>query len=177
MTAAILLTLMSLASALIPYSETLTHIYVCGLVIGLGSGCWNGIANVWLIELWKNKSAPFLQLIQFMYGIGTVLSPLINQLFLGEDDTTDQTIAAPVLNSTTVNITSDTVSDKRESLKTPFLINGVIQITCKCKPCLSCDLSSDQSLSIGHMTGPYRGRQGWAAVAAASAPLNLVTVR
>ena len=131
MTVVILLTLMSTASALIPYSQTLSHIYMCGLVIGLGSGCWNGMANVWLIELWKNKSAPFLQLIQFMYGVGTILSPLVNQLFLNEDESAGQTIAAPVLNSTFVNITSDTVNDRRESLKTPFLINGLIQITCK----------------------------------------------
>ncbi|CAG2163524.1 unnamed protein product, partial [Oppiella nova] len=118
---------MSVASLLIPYSQSLPHIYACGLAVGLGSGCWNSIANVWLIEIWQNRSAPFLQLIQFMYGIGTILSPLVNQLFLNDDDITANTLSHTFVNKSAQTV--DLVEMRRESLKTPFLINGLIQFT------------------------------------------------
>lgn len=39
-------------------------------------------ANVWLVRLWKEKSAPPLQIYQMFYGVGAAVAPFIIEPFL-----------------------------------------------------------------------------------------------
>lgn len=115
-TITILLTLLGISLILVPYSQKLWHLYLCAFVFGLGSGNWYTGLSVWIIELWQQKSPPMLQLLQFLYGIGTIFGPLIDKPYLtGEHQ----------YNSNTTNIS---VNERRSKLKIPFLIIGVIEM-------------------------------------------------
>ncbi len=47
----------------------------------------NNAINVWLIEIWKQKSSSVLQLCHFMFGVGAIFGPLIDKPYLtGEQD-------------------------------------------------------------------------------------------
>src|SRR5882724_6566954 len=70
---------MGMSTILVPYSLNLYHFYLCDFGYGLGSGVWFSAYNVWVQEIWEQRSAPVLQLSQFMYGIGTIFGPLIDK--------------------------------------------------------------------------------------------------
>ncbi|CAG2166984.1 unnamed protein product [Oppiella nova] len=77
LTASLLLVFASVSMALLPQSPNIWLFYVSAWIIGLGTGNWNSIMNVWLIEMWRDRSAPVLQFIQFGFGMGTIVSPLL----------------------------------------------------------------------------------------------------
>ncbi|XP_054155722.1 uncharacterized protein LOC128954176 [Oppia nitens] len=99
--------LMAISTGLMPYSQSLLHYYLSVFGYGLGSGVWFSAYNVWIIEMWPgHRSAPVLQLSQFMYGLGTIFGPMLDQPY-----TLDQLID-------TENIV------RRDKLRIPFLIIG-----------------------------------------------------
>ncbi|CAG2111000.1 unnamed protein product, partial [Medioppia subpectinata] len=113
--------------------QTLSQFYTCVFGYGLGSGVWFSAYNVWVIEIWQQNSAPVLQLSQFMYGIGTIFGPLIDQPYLTGE--LIHSLNNAVIN-TTENITDDHIMDvvlghdvshRRNKLHTPFLIIGCLE--------------------------------------------------
>ncbi|XP_054166886.1 uncharacterized protein LOC128964326 [Oppia nitens] len=65
-----------------------------------------------------------------MFGIGTILSPIVNQMFLKDDSLVSNTVQIVANDDMFVNKTTQTIDlidERRDSLKMPFLINGVIQ--------------------------------------------------
>jgi len=129
MTLVLLLILMSIATAAIPFCPNLWTLYICSLISGLGGGAWDNANNVWLIEMWQTNSPTVLQFSQFMYGVGCILAPLLDKPFLtGEkfdNKTTDPSISTSISQITTTDINKSV--DRRSLLKTPFIANGVIQ--------------------------------------------------
>jgi hypothetical protein len=49
---------------------------------GFSSGAFNNAQVVWIINIWKEKSGPFLQALQFCVSIGSFITPLMNKPFL-----------------------------------------------------------------------------------------------
>ncbi|CAG2106501.1 unnamed protein product [Medioppia subpectinata] len=80
--ASALLTMMSVASLLVSWSQRLSHLYLYNGIFGLGAGAWINAKNVWTIELWQHRSAPVLQLSALMFGVGSILGPLIDDPYL-----------------------------------------------------------------------------------------------
>ncbi|CAG2168310.1 unnamed protein product [Oppiella nova] len=124
---------MGISTALLPFSQNLSHFYSCVFGYGLGSGVWFSAYNVWVIEIWQQNSAPILQLSQFMYGIGTIFGPLIDRPYL-----TGELIHS--LNNGAINTMGNTTEDqsleamlaednviRRDKLHTPFLIIGALE--------------------------------------------------
>jgi MFS family permease len=115
----------------VPYSYKLWTLYLNFWWFGFGSGAWNIALNVWIIEMWKQNSAPFLQLPQFMYGIGIILGPLLDKPYLIGEQVLDS-VKTNISNSTELpfnNMTDIfTANDRRSNLKKPFFICGIIQI-------------------------------------------------
>jgi MFS family permease len=129
----IFISLMGISTALLPFSQNLSHFYSCVFGYGLGSGVWFSAYNVWVIEIWQQNSAPILQLSQFMYGIGTIFGPLIDRPYL-----TGELIHS--LNNGAINTMGNTTEDqsleamlaednviRRDKLHTPFLIIGALE--------------------------------------------------
>ncbi len=87
--------------------------------------------NVWLIEMWRQKSASIMQFSQFIYGIGTFFGPLLDKPYLTGEQVLDS-VETNISNITELifdNMTDIYGNiDRRSNLKTPFLISGIIQI-------------------------------------------------
>ncbi len=121
----------SITTALVPYSYKLWTLYLNFWWYGFGCGAWNIALSVWLIEMWQKNSAPFLQLSQFVYGIGTILGPLLDKPYLTGEQALDS-VETNISNATELPFDNITdifgVIDRRSNLKTPFLISGITQI-------------------------------------------------
>ncbi|CAG2169523.1 unnamed protein product, partial [Oppiella nova] len=128
--AIIFLALMSIGSALTPLSPDLWALYGCAFVIGMGASVWNCMCNVWMIEIWGNRSAPFLQLLHCGFGVGCIISPLILKSHLvGETHHTSSTGSQALGNYTNeTEVSMESSIDRRTGLIIPFQINGFIQI-------------------------------------------------
>ncbi|XP_054152657.1 sodium-dependent glucose transporter 1A-like [Oppia nitens] len=141
LTISILFILTGLSSAAIPVSPNLYIVYLCFWMCGVSGGVWNSTINVWIIEMWTNRSASVLQFIQFGYGFGTILSPLILRPFLrgGQGGHGGGGGVGLVVNET-MNVTNFTVysnltditdnsdNDRVGNLWKPFVIIGCIQL-------------------------------------------------
>jgi MFS family permease len=127
----VMVVIMSITTALVPYSQSLWNLYLIIWLYGFGCGAWNSAVNVWLIEIWLQKSAPILLLSQFMYGIGTIFGPLLDKPYLTGEQISHLNVTN--ISSATLfsmnNMTNAVENiDRRCKLKTPFLISGIIQI-------------------------------------------------
>ena len=97
------------------------------------------------MEMWQSRSASMLLFSQGIYGVGTILGPLVVRPYLtGEFEYPDDLI---ITNSTNSNSTSDDDADElartiSAKLKTPFLIDGIIVLLGKhhMSPCLIMNL-------------------------------------
>ena len=107
-----------------PYSERLWHLFFYNWVFGFGAGAWINAKNVWTIELWYHKSAPILQLTGLMFGVGSILGPLIDDPYL----TGHVNINNETQNSFfALNVTE--IEDlRRHNIRLPFLITASIQM-------------------------------------------------
>ena len=147
---------------MIPYSEELWQLYLCSFITGLGYGVYFNSNNVWILELFSDKAGPILQLSGFIYGIGTILGPLLYQpyvtgeiqtqhdfnqfsafsidenLIIFDDNQTEmannQTYYL-TLNSNESSIADNGMDDglRRSKLKIPFMVCGIIAIIGKSK--------------------------------------------
>ena len=102
----VLLFMMSFSFLLMPFSQRLSHLFLYNWIYGFGSGAWISAKNVWIIELWSYKSAPILQLSGLMYGIGSILGPLIDEPYLTGH------IQTPVNSTVDINLTE--IEDQRK---------------------------------------------------------------
>ncbi|CAG2178897.1 unnamed protein product, partial [Oppiella nova] len=146
----ILIILQGIGTIFQPWATQLWHLYACIFIYGIGIGAWNGANNVILIEMWQNRSPSILQFSQFIYGVGTVLGPLLDQNFvLGEqicpgvfehDCLGESHISKPLLESITSGANSSVLNgtdlctpeclayDRRPRLKIPLMIGGCLQM-------------------------------------------------
>ena len=141
------LVIMAISVTLVPHSPNLLALYSIAIGMGLGAGVLNTIINVWIIEMWKEKSPSVLQIPGLTFGIGTILSPLIIKPFL-RDSYTGAPLNSTSNNKTSINNTFNLTAPvydiphtngyneiyeewRRSLLTTPFIILGLIQVLCK----------------------------------------------
>jgi MFS family permease len=74
-----------LCVALIPLYATYPLFLFFSGVIGLVSGAADTSVNVWILDIWGERSAPFVQALQFFWAVGFIVSPLISNPFLQQD--------------------------------------------------------------------------------------------
>lgn len=78
---------MGISFAFTPHAPSLFLYYLTAFICGLGGGAFDCASTVWLIEMWQKRCNTFLQLTQFCFGIGTILSPLISKPYVhGKQD-------------------------------------------------------------------------------------------
>ena len=140
--------LMGIFTVLLPVSQNVYQYYAFNFISFVGAGAWDSGNSVWLIEMWKDQAPSLLQIQQMMYGIGTIIAPLLVSPFVVGDlsnKTSDSTIynttGAPdlttvlsVLNSTVYpnnNISDDEINysvDRRSKLRIPFMVGGLLTL-------------------------------------------------
>ena len=74
-----------LCVALIPLYADFTAFLAFSAIIGIVSGTADSSVNVWMLDIWKDRSAPFVQALQFFWSLGFIVSPLISNPFLSPD--------------------------------------------------------------------------------------------
>ncbi|XP_054161856.1 sodium-dependent glucose transporter 1A-like isoform X2 [Oppia nitens] len=122
-----LLVLMSLSTLLIPFSQRLWHLYYYNYAFGVASGAWLNIKNVWTIELWNHRSAAPLQLSSLMYGLGTVLGPLIADPYLTGHNN-NNTITTTIITTNGTLVVVDVEEDRLHKIRSPFVICAIIEL-------------------------------------------------
>lgn len=129
-------TFMAMGTIFMPYAKELWHLYICIFFYGFGIGAWNNSNNVWLMEMWQGNSPSVLQFSQAIYGVGTILGPLVVRPYLTGQYESDEYPDGVVShsNSSEISTTSPVISEDElarsisEKLKTPFLIDGIIEL-------------------------------------------------
>ena len=132
--------------ALMPECVELWQIYISQYLAAMGGGVWDAGNSVWTIQLWGKHASVFLQLSQFMFGMGTTLGPIVIKQFLYGD--LNKTASGDISNPTTTEVTllastygtSYTTSnysidedinytvDRRSRLQIPFMAAGSITL-------------------------------------------------
>ncbi|KAL4224665.1 hypothetical protein ACF0H5_015362 [Mactra antiquata] len=76
------LLLSSVATVVIPWSLTLVVMATMFALQGITMGVLDTGGNVYCIQLWGKKNAPFIQTLHFAFGIGAFVAPLLARPFL-----------------------------------------------------------------------------------------------
>jgi MFS family permease len=125
---------MGITTALVPHSPNLWTLYSCFVLNGMSSGVWDNAINVWLIEIWQQKSSPVLQLSHFLFGVGSIISPLIDKPYLTGEQDLDLMNQTYILDSNLTIINNNKIlfiideSERKSKHQIPFLICGIIQL-------------------------------------------------
>ena len=79
----------AIATLSVPLSQSLSHLLISFAVYGFCFGIYEAGCGVFILQLWRKSSSPFLQTLEFMFGFGSLIAPLIARPFLSVD-TVDQ---------------------------------------------------------------------------------------
>ncbi|RWS25253.1 sodium-dependent glucose transporter 1-like protein [Leptotrombidium deliense] len=82
----ILLFILGTSTVLLSLIPDYTIFLVLNCIFGAVSGAADTAVNVWLLDMWAERSAPFLQALQFCWAVGFILAPLISHPFLAEEN-------------------------------------------------------------------------------------------
>lgn len=119
---ALLLLAYGVSNACVPQLKHIALLYGAIFITGLGGGNWMAVTITWMIELWSvdwpRLFPALLQAFQLVYGIGTIIGPLVAKPFL-----------YGYMNETEVekiNVTEylEKVEIRRSSLAVPYAISG-----------------------------------------------------
>lgn len=118
---------MGIGVILIPVMPTLPTFFFVVSLVGFGAAGYDTAQIVWIIEMWENNAAAYIQTQHFCYALGTFVSPLLLKPFLPpETEKLRQTFSS---NETSALHSDPTVVSKDASqLYIPFFIGGVASI-------------------------------------------------
>lgn len=108
-----------LLTSLFPHCKSIYLLYVCGMLQCITLGGIDAGHNVWIMEIWQEKSSTVLQGARFACGLGAILSPLIVKPFItGQLNQHNST-----LQQTNTSYNDDGI-DREAKLTIPYCING-----------------------------------------------------
>lgn len=99
-----------------PYFPSVVVLFIAISLNGAGGGTWDSNNNVWLSEIWKERGNTVLQFSQFMYGLGSIIGPIIVSPYVHGDNTANQTW---------------TPEERKDDLRVPFAVAGATQALSK----------------------------------------------
>ena len=130
------LTLLTVASAVIPLSTYIWVLYICAFCIGVGNSVFSCTVNVWTIELWRGTRFPIIQVHEVAFGIGSILATqtlkpyLIGELPDESPAPSSNYSLASGLSAEVLVIDETAVIDRRSRLMIPTLMIGACIIIC-----------------------------------------------
>ncbi|XP_054157271.1 major facilitator superfamily domain-containing protein 4A-like [Oppia nitens] len=107
------LILMALSTSLTPVLKSYTVFMELSIIFGFGEGGFDTACNAWLLEMWLRDNGPYMQALHFMFGLGSLLAPLISIGFLSD------TTTLPSVNNISVDIMQRQMSMKNMTLDAP----------------------------------------------------------
>ncbi|XP_054157350.1 major facilitator superfamily domain-containing protein 4A-like [Oppia nitens] len=70
--------------ALTPHLSSLNLLFFNFAVNGFASGGIESSADVWIVEMWQKDCGPYVQALHFVFGIGSIVTPLVVEPYLVE---------------------------------------------------------------------------------------------
>ncbi|CAG2108049.1 unnamed protein product [Medioppia subpectinata] len=138
LTIVVMVSMMAIFGGLYPWCPSIWWLYGASAVGGVGAGAWDSASSIWMVEMWAHNSGPLLQILQCMYGLGSIVGPLIvGQYVLGDmacEGTDGDTTTTQALGDTTtalILITTTDINysvDRGSRLKPPFAIIAVLGV-------------------------------------------------
>jgi len=101
--------------ALIPHYGHLSIALVALCLNGIGDGGYDAGSSSWLVEMLPEGNSIFLQASQFMYGLGSIVAPMMVAPYVYGEALVDR-------NNQTL-----TVDMRKSGLSIPFGLNGLMQ--------------------------------------------------
>jgi hypothetical protein len=68
--------------ALTPHLPSINSLYVNFALNGYASAGIESITDVWIIEMWQQECGPYVQALHFVFGLGSVMTPLVVEPYL-----------------------------------------------------------------------------------------------
>lgn len=97
----------------LPFYGHLWLVFLMMVFSNIGAGAWDSAVSLWIVEMWPLGHTAILQGNQFMYGLGSIVAPLIASPFVfGTKNVTQEN--API-----------TAKDRIQSLTIPYTITGI----------------------------------------------------
>ncbi|CAG2100450.1 unnamed protein product [Medioppia subpectinata] len=129
-----LLMLMGCTIAVVPICPNLIVFNIVGALCGYGSGGLDTALVVWIVEVWEQKSHLYLGGVEFFFGVGLCIAPIILRPYL-PDFSLDDIHLNITYNSTDLN-TNDSQTENNTNINTyndslieiPFAINGLFLV-------------------------------------------------
>ena len=108
---------MAIVVTIMPYSGSLTVFGLLFALLNVSFGGYNTAQTIWVIEIWKEKSGPFVQAQHFLFAVGCIVPPLVFAPFLEKHQS-----AA----TTSMNASSTATTDHMAAVYIPSLICGAV---------------------------------------------------
>ncbi|CAG2117425.1 unnamed protein product [Medioppia subpectinata] len=130
---------MGLSTIFLPYCTEVWQLWLCTFIYGLGTGAWNGCNNVVLVEMWTNLSSSMLLFSQFLWGVGTIIGPLMTANYVIGNDVCPGVLPEECLSVNTSAGTTELLPtlecseqcltyNRQPALEIPFIIGGVLEL-------------------------------------------------
>ncbi|KAI1298156.1 Major facilitator superfamily domain-containing protein 4B [Halotydeus destructor] len=81
----VLVAIMAVGVTLLPLFKNVAAVFTVAGLSGLANGGMEAGVNVWLLEIWKDKSCPYMQALHLCFALGCATAPLITVKFLAND--------------------------------------------------------------------------------------------
>ncbi|XP_054162591.1 sodium-dependent glucose transporter 1A-like [Oppia nitens] len=112
---------------------------VLHFIIGVTSGAAINGCEAWVLEIWTDACAPYMQALQFFRGLGYILGPIIAEPFLAPEannilttptSMTDEAIILSSNNSEKFSFKDKTVENEENKsyIYIPYMINGLMLV-------------------------------------------------
>ncbi|KAI1286396.1 Major facilitator superfamily domain-containing protein 4A [Halotydeus destructor] len=82
LTVTVTLTTTGLCAILMPFATSLVGILATAFVSAIGSGIICSCCNVFILYIWGKESQPYMQALNFAFGVGGLVAPLLASPFL-----------------------------------------------------------------------------------------------
>ena len=85
--------------------------------------------NVYMLELWKGKSPPYMQLVHFMFGFGACIAPLIAEPFIKSNTHQANSMFSALEHSPAGNMSTYVSFNRTDVTSLMFYLSLLIMIT------------------------------------------------
>ena len=115
------------ATAMIPFSGSLSYFYVACMISGFFGGSLDTGGNVLCLDIWQgcDDSGPYMHSIHFSFGFGAFVAPLIAQKFLRNNVPSE---ISPHQTNQTIMMATQTMTNLELGIETLYPILGAFAV-------------------------------------------------
>ena len=125
---------MAATTIAMPFYGTIIIFFIATTLNGIGAGAWDSSQSAWLVEMWSEQGSAVMQGVQFMYGFGNIILPILVSPFLHGELSDEVNHSNHTINETIAELSDHsadivTAAQRQRSLAIPFSIAGISMIS------------------------------------------------